>query len=158
MATILAFRWLEVIVDLDEAHDARPAERAPSSESHDPITDALKPLTQHIQADLDALRAKINTRRSASQRTPLPTEQPKQATPDETTHRIEHSQTSSQPATPGRDNSPVAVQRIAGATTLGSATTILVPYADDLVRTDDWIRLTTLMDSLAQGLAVQSSR
>ncbi|KAL6353983.1 hypothetical protein LRP88_12673 [Fusarium phalaenopsidis] len=109
VATILASRWPEVVVDVHETHDARPGERAPISESHDLIMDALKPLTLRVQAELDALSAKINTRPSTSQRTLVPTEQPKQAAPNVTTHRAEHLQTSSQPASPGRDNSKIRI-------------------------------------------------
>ncbi|KAL6359162.1 hypothetical protein LRP88_07379 [Fusarium phalaenopsidis] len=109
VATILASRWPEVVVDVHETHDARPGERAPINESHDLIMDALKPLTLRVQAELDALRAKINTRPSTSQRTLVPTEQPKQAAPNVTTHRAEHLQTSSQPTSPGRDNSKIRI-------------------------------------------------
>ncbi|KAJ4328073.1 hypothetical protein N0V84_001441 [Fusarium piperis] len=101
VATVLASKWPEVIIDLGG--------RAAGSESHDLIADFLKPLTQPIQAELDTLRARINTGDSTSFRTPLPTERPKQAAPSATTHRAKHTETGSQPTTPVHDTNQIRI-------------------------------------------------
>ncbi|KAL6355066.1 hypothetical protein LRP88_11543 [Fusarium phalaenopsidis] len=109
LAKILTSRWPEVAVNLGETYDAHLGEPAASSEGHDLTTDALKPLMQHIQAELDALRAQLPTRHPKSQRTLLPTEQPTRAAPSATAHRTEHSDTGLQPTTPGRDHGKIRI-------------------------------------------------